>query len=271
MRLIQFDSRQGPRAGLVDDSDQVFDLGSAGSLAVAPILEGRLPDGRPGPDLNELQFLPPLFGSRRIFAVGYNYRTHAGELDTKVPEWPNFFIRTPESLVGHKAVLEYPHGFASYDYEGELALVIGKPGRNIPEPDALAHVLGYSCFLDGSVREIQAHSLAAGKNFERSGAMGPWIMPASRLPADPTFKLKTAISGVIRQEGSSADMVFPVAHIVHALSLVTTLMPGDVISTGTPSRVGVSFDPPRFLNPGDEVRVTVDAIGTLHNRVSEHR
>ena len=271
MRLIQFATRHGAHAGVVDDGDQVFDLGPAASLAVEPIMAGDVPDGRPGPALSELVYMPPLFGSRRVFAVGYNYRVHAQELATKLPEWPNFFIRTPESLVGHEAVLEYPHGFASYDYEGELAVIIGAPGRNIPQADALAHVLGYSCFVDGSVREIQTHSLAAGKNFERSGAMGPWIMPASRLPAEPTFALKTDISGVVRQEGSSTDMVFSIARIIHSLSLVTTLLPGDVISTGTPSGVGMSFDPPRFLQPGDEVKVTVDKIGTLHNRVSAHR
>jgi 5-carboxymethyl-2-hydroxymuconate isomerase len=271
MRLIRFNTQRGPRAGYIDDGDQVFDLGAPENLALTPMMVGDIPEGRPGPSLDELEFLPPLFGSRRIFAVGYNYRDHAAEFDQKVPEWPNFFIRTPESLVGHEAVLEYPHGYASYDYEGEFALVIGSPGREVPEEDALSHVLGYSCFLDGSVREIQTHSLAAGKNFECSGAMGPWIMPASRLPARPEFSLKTDISGVVRQEARSDQMVFSVAQIIHALSLVTTLLPGDVISTGTPSRVGVSFDPPRFLQPGDEVKVTVDAVGTLRNRVSAHR
>ena len=271
MRLLQYESKDGPRAGAIDDDGRVQDLGPAAALELTPLMTGEIPSGEPGPSLDQITYLPPLFGSRRVFAVGHNYRAHAAELATKVPEWPNFFIRTPESLIGHDAVLDFPHGYASYDYEGELAVVIGFGGRAIPAADALSHVLGYTCCMDGSVREIQAHSLAAGKNFERSGAMGPWIMPASRLPGHPTMELTTAISGIARQEASSKDMVFSVADIIHALSLVTTLLPGDVISTGTPSRTGVSFDPPRFLQPGDEITVTVDAVGTLRNRVSEHR
>ncbi len=271
MRIIQYQGDDGARAGWVDGHDRTHDLGLADRLSIERLVAGEVAASAPGPHLSELILLPPLFGSRRVFAVGRNYSDHAAEMGGSVPEWPNFFMRTPQSLVGHGSPLEYPHGFSSYDYEGELAVVIGLPGRAIPAERSLGHLLGYACFMDGSVREIQKHSLVAGKNFDRSGAVGPWIVTADELPATPSFSLKTGIGGSNRQQASTAEMVFSLAELIHALSLVTELLPGDVIATGTPSHVGASFDPPRFLQPGDEVTVTIGGIGTLRNIVAGPR
>ena len=267
-RLICFRSADGARAAWVDDEDNVHDLGPAGTFGVENLVPD-LPAARSsGAPLGDLDLLPPLLGSRRIFAVGYNYRDHAAELATPVPDWPNFFIRHPESLVGHDAEVVKPDAYASYDYEGELAVVIGTGGRDIPEAEALQHVFGYACFLDGSVREIQKHSLAAGKNFDRSGAMGPWIVPATAVSADEPFAVRTTVNGEVRQQATSADMVFSIPHLIHVLSRVTELKPGDVLSTGTPAGAGQSFDPPRYLRVGDTVEVAISGIGLLRATVA---
>jgi 2-keto-4-pentenoate hydratase/2-oxohepta-3-ene-1,7-dioic acid hydratase in catechol pathway len=267
-RLICYQHAAGPQAAWVDAVDRVYELGPASELAIERLQPGEVALPKPGPELGALQLLPPLFGSRRVFAVGYNYRDHAAELTTPVPEWPNLFIRQPQSLVGHDAQVIKPAAYASYDYEGELAVVIGAGGRAIPQAECLQHVFGYTCLLDGSVREIQKHSLAAGKNFDRSGAMGPWIVPAGALAAEEPFRLRTTVNDEVRQQASSADMVFSIAELIHALSLVTELLPGDVISTGTPAGVGMSFDPPRYLKVGDQVQVTIAGIGALRVTVA---
>ena len=267
-RLICYQQAAGPQAAWVDAAGHVYDLGPAAQLAVERIDPGEVPSRASGSELDDVQLLPPLFGSRRVFAVGYNYRDHAAELTTPVPEWPNLFIRHPQSLVGHDAQVIKPAAYASYDYEGELAVVIGTGGRDIPRADCLQHVFGYTCLLDGSVREIQKHSLAAGKNFDRSGAMGPWIVPAGALAAEETFRLRTTVNGEVRQEASSADMVFSISELIHTLSLVTELLPGDVISTGTPAGVGMSFDPPRYLKVEDQIEVTISGIGMLRATVA---
>ena len=260
--IIRHAGAAGARAAWLDPAGAVHDLGPAGDL---PALGGA---GGEVVAYDDIVFLPPLFGSRRVFAVGFNYRDHAAELTTPLPEWPNFFIRQPESLVGHAEPVVKPARYSSYDYEGELAVVIGTGGRGISAGDALQHVYGYTCFLDGSVREIQTHSLAAGKNFDRSGAAGPWIVPAAEL-ADGSFKVTTTINGEVRQQAPSRDMVFSIADLIHALSQVMELKSGDVISTGTPAGVGWSFDPPRYLKPGDEIDVTIEGVGSLRTRVVE--
>ena len=260
--IIRHGAASGPRAAWLDPAGAIHDLGPAADLPTLSDADG------PVVAQDEVVFLPPLFGSRRVFAVGYNYRDHAAELTTPLPEWPNFFIRQPQSLVGHDEPVVKPSRYPSYDYEGELAVVIAIGGRDISAADALKHVYGYTCFLDGSVRQIQTQSLAAGKNFDRSGAMGPWIVPAAEV-ADGSFRVTTTINGEVRQQAPSSDMVFSVADLIHALSQVMELKSGDVISTGTPAGVGWSFDPPRYLERGDEIDITIDGVGSLRTRVVE--
>jgi 2-keto-4-pentenoate hydratase/2-oxohepta-3-ene-1,7-dioic acid hydratase in catechol pathway len=160
-----------------------------------------------------------------------------------------------------------PAASDSYDYEGEIAIVIGRSGRNIARENALAHILGYSCFLDGSVRAYQRHSITAGKNFWHSGAMGPWIVTADGLPDVRSLKLETRIEGEVVQSTTADKMIFDVPTLIAYCSIWTQLNPGDVISTGTPAGVGAFRKPPRWLKAGETVEISVSGVGVLRNKI----
>ncbi len=221
--------------------------------------------------LDGLRLLPPVPDPARIICVGVNYADHAAESGRtgEQAHHPVLFSRFRSSLVGHGAPIERPGASSRYDYEGELAVVIGRRTRAIPVEEALEAVAGYSCFMDGTLRDYQRHTsqFLPGKNFDRSGAWGPWITTADEVGDPGTLELTTTVGGEVLQHASTADMIHDVAHIVAYCSEFTTLEPGDVIATGTPSGVGFARTPPRWLVPGDEVRVTIDRVGTLVNSV----
>lgn len=219
--------------------------------------------------LEALEFLPPLQGPGKVICLGLNYRDHADETGMEVAAFPTLFTRFSR-LVGHRAVLVKPWQSDQFDFEGELVAVIGAPGKDIPESRALDHVLGYSIFNDGSIRDYQFKTTQwiAGKNFDSTGAFGPWFVPATELPAGASgLAISTRLNGVTVQSANTRDMIFDVAKTVSLLSSMWTLEPGDVLVMGTPAGVGVSRNPPLFMTDGDLCEVEIEGIGLLSNPV----
>ena len=212
----------------------------------------------------------PIDPGARILCVGMNYRDHVSEIKHDVAAFPTIFTRTQDSLVAHDQPLVKTRISETYDFEGEIAVVMGRGGAHIAAADALGHVAGYTCFMDGSVREYQKHSLTAGKNFRHSGAMGPWVVPAASFGvADPA--LTTRLNGAIVQSAHASQMIFGVADTIAYISRWFDLRPGDVIATGTPGGVGSRREPPLWMKAEDRIQVEVEGIGILANTViDEH-
>jgi 2-keto-4-pentenoate hydratase/2-oxohepta-3-ene-1,7-dioic acid hydratase in catechol pathway len=222
----------------------------------------------PDHDLAGVRLLPPIPDPEKIICIGLNYRAHVGEGGGAVSQFPSLFTRFADTLVGDDEAIICPKVSSELDYECELALVIGKTGRHIPRDNALAHVAGYACFNDASVRDYQVrHSLAAGKNFFATGGFGPWLVTADEIANPGRLSLCTRLNGVEVQHGNTADLIFDIPAIIAYVSGFTPLNPGDVISTGTPEGVGFLRKPPLFLTPGDLVEVEVEGIGVLRNPV----
>lgn len=204
----------------------------------------------------------------KIICVGMNYRDHTKEIKADVAENPVLFTRPLDSLVAHSQPIIRPRVSETFDFEGELALVIGRKGRHLSAEDALSFVAGYSCFLDGSVREYQRHSLTAGKNFWHSGAMGPWITTTDETGHE-AVDLETRLNGETVQSASTSQMIFGIPTIIEYVSRFTLLRPGDIIATGTPGGVGSRRTPPLWMKAGDTVEVELGGIGRLQNRVED--
>jgi 2-keto-4-pentenoate hydratase/2-oxohepta-3-ene-1,7-dioic acid hydratase in catechol pathway len=222
--------------------------------------------------LKDVILRPPIPDPHKIICVGLNYRAHALEGGFELPAFPSVFMRASDTLVAHHEPLQKPLISDDFDYEGELAIVIGKAGRHITEENALEHVFGYTCFNDGSIRDVQLkQSLIAGKNFPKTGALGPWIVTANEIPDPSRLILATRINGRKVQHKGVDDMIFNVAQIISYISGWTRLEPGDVIATGTPEGVGFVRKPPLWLKVGDTVEVEISSIGTLVNPVASER
>lgn len=271
---IQIDGR--PRWGLVDGpalhplpADAPWaDLRAAlatGALAAAAELARRAP----ALPLEGLDFAPVIPLPGKILCVGINYLPHIREMGRGVPDFPVLFVRFPDSFTGHGHHLVRPAASTEYDYEGELAIVIGRPARHVPAARALDYVAGYTCLMDGSARDWQRHTsqFTAGKNFPRSGSMGPWLATVDEIPDPAALTLSTRINGEVMQQAPVADLCFDVPHIVEYCSRFCQLEPGDIISTGTPGGVGFARTPPRWLTPGDTIEVEISGIGVLRNGV----
>jgi 2-keto-4-pentenoate hydratase/2-oxohepta-3-ene-1,7-dioic acid hydratase in catechol pathway len=223
-----------------------------------------------------VRFLPVIPSPRKIICVGVNYLAHIREMGREPPAYPTLFVRYPDSLVGHGGVLRRPRESTHYDYEGELAIVIGRPARRVAAAEALASVAGYTCLLDGSVRDWQNHTtqFIPGKNFPATGSCGPWLVTTDEIPDPSRLHIETRINGQVMQSAPTSDLCFDVRRIVEYVSAFTPLSPGDVIATGTPSGVGFARKPPRWLVPGDVVEVSISGpggagIGTLRNVVAD--
>jgi 2-keto-4-pentenoate hydratase/2-oxohepta-3-ene-1,7-dioic acid hydratase in catechol pathway len=219
--------------------------------------------------LGEVSLLPPIGPHAKILCVGFNYATHATESGTEPPTHPTLFTRFPDSLVGHDAPILAPAESSSLDWEGEVAVVIGRPGRRIPAHVALDHVAGYTCFADHSVREWQLHSAqaTAGKNWASTGACGPWLVTPDEVGDAGDLKIRTLVNGAVVQDDTTTHLTFSVADLIAYISTFTALNVGDVIATGTPAGIGHRQDPPVYLTAGDVVQVEVSGIGTLRNPV----
>ncbi len=280
MRLMSFTLNGGEaRLGAVE-GDEVVDmtarLGPRLSSLVAVLQAGALGEvrealSRPGPPrraLAAVEWLEPIPLARRIFCVGANYpKEHPLGGRVAAPEHPSIFQKPAESLVPHGGALRAPAVSEQFDYEGELAVVVGRGGARIPEADALAHVAGYTCMNDGSVRDFQKHSVWAGKNFARSGGIGPWLATADEVGDPAGLTLVTRLNGAEVQRSGLDRMFFGVPRVLSYISAITPLLPGDVIATGSPEGSGAQRQPPRWLKPGDVVEVEIEKVGTLSNRV----
>ncbi|KRA55724.1 fumarylacetoacetate hydrolase family protein [Devosia sp. Root635] len=216
-----------------------------------------------------LTYLPVIPNPGKVICVGKNYAAHAAESGDKPASFPNLFARFTETLVGHHQPMILPRLSSDFDYEGELAIIIGKAGRHIPASEALGHIAGYTCFNDGSVRDYQfGHSLLAGKNFAATGAFGPVMVTADEVPDPQALQVLTRVNGELVQHGFTRDMIFDCAALLAYISGFVALAPGDVIATGTPEGVGFAQKPPRWLKPGDRVEVEIPGIGLLGNVIA---
>jgi 2-keto-4-pentenoate hydratase/2-oxohepta-3-ene-1,7-dioic acid hydratase in catechol pathway len=226
---------------------------------------------KPDHKLADVKFLPPIPDPEKILCAGINYRSHAAETGRDLPKQPSMFIRLANTLTGHDGELIRPSVSQSFDFEGELALVIGRPGRHIPVEQALDHVAGYTCFVDGSVRDYQKFSVTSGKNFPGTGALGPWIITSDEIPDPKRLMLVTRLNGQEVQRSSTDLLIYSVPQIIAFCSDFTPLAPGDIIATGTPEGVGHRRTPPLWMKPGDVLEVEISGIGTLRNRVVDER
>ena len=222
--------------------------------------------------LQDVKLLIPVAPAARILCVGINYRDRNEEYkDNSDPSsYPGLFFRTHDSFVGHGMPLVRPLESDKLDYEGEIAIILGEGGRRIPREKALAHIGALTCLNEGTVRDWTRHAkfnVTQGKNFDRSGAIGPWMVTADEFDGYDDLHLQTRVNGEVRQEDTTARLIFDFSYLISYVSTFMTLHRGDVISTGTPTGAGVRFDPPRWLVPGDRVEVEATGIGVLCNEV----
>jgi len=221
--------------------------------------------------LAEIRWLKPIPNPGKILCVGVNYPERAGEYkdNPDAPKYPSIFVRFPASLVAHEAPILRPPESKQLDYEGEVALVIGRRVRRVPKDEAVSSVAGYTICNEGTILDWLRHvkfNVTPGKNFEGTGSLGPWMVTADEIGANP-LRVITRVNGEIRQDDTTDRMIFPMAFLISYISRFCTLEPGDIIVTGTPTGAGARLDPPRYLVPGDVVDVEVSRIGTLRNRV----
>jgi 2-keto-4-pentenoate hydratase/2-oxohepta-3-ene-1,7-dioic acid hydratase in catechol pathway len=279
MKFASYDVSGRPLFGVVV-GEQVFDLNEVLASddlrmalrngALAAFVRSSKTESLPVRDLATLRLLPVLPHPGRLLCIGRNYADHAAEMKTPPPLHPSVFLRTPESLVAPGAPLIRPTVSEAFDFEGELAVIIGTAGRDIPMTRAMEHVFGYSCFNDGSVRDFQfEHSLTAGKNFDGTGSFGPYLVSADEVGDPRRLTLQTLVNGREMQHAQISDLLFNIPFLISYLSRVMKLEPGDVIATGTPSGAGFSRKPPVWLRPGDTVEVSISGVGVLRNSVAQ--
>ncbi|OZI43829.1 fumarylacetoacetate hydrolase family protein [Bordetella genomosp. 5] len=219
----------------------------------------------------DLAWLPPVESCSKILCVGLNYGKHVREAGRELPAHPSIFPRYADSFVGHGAAAWRPHVSERLDFEAELAVVIGRGGRHIAERDAMSHVGAYTCMAENSVRDFQKHSaqVTPGKNFERSGALGPWLVTADEIADPARLRVRSFLNGEPMQDGSVSDLIFSIPALIAYISSFTALAPGDVIATGTPEGVGATRLPPRFLRDGDVFEVDITGVGRLSHAVMD--
>jgi 2-keto-4-pentenoate hydratase/2-oxohepta-3-ene-1,7-dioic acid hydratase in catechol pathway len=282
MKLISYEYAGRESWGAVS-GDQVLDLAtSSGQATLAEFLaspafadrEQLASSAAPGPRLADVKRLPVIPRPEKIVCAVRNYMDHhqevlAAGMQRELAEFPPIFLRVWRSQVAHGQPIVRPTVSESLDWEGELAVVIGTGGRDIPEADAWDHVAGYSCYNDASVREWQFHAkqIASGKNFEGTGAFGPWLVTSDEVEPGRKLGIETRLNGEVVQSSDTGNMIFPIPRLINYASTIFTLVPGDVIVTGTPAGVGWSKKPPRFMKPGDVVEVEIEGIGVLSNPV----
>ncbi len=215
-------------------------------------------------DFSDLTFLPVIQNPEKILCVGMNYAEKRKEFDQHNPA-PTLFVRFADSQTGHGSPVIKPSRSVEFDYEGELAVIIGSAGGNISREDALSHVAGYSCYMDGSARDWQHTWFTAGKNWRQTGAFGPWMTTADEIPDPHSLAIRTWLNGNMVQEDNTRSMIHNVAELIEYISTFTTLHAGDVIITGSPGGVGKKRVPPLFMKPGDRIEVEIEKIGHLSN------
>lgn len=280
MKLVTFSSPGGPRVGALLD-DAVADLTAAG---VAPgmraLIEGG-PDAlqrardalarAPRLPASETTLLAPIPDPSKVLCSGINYRGHAAENpNAKMPDEPFFFAKLPSSVVGPDAAIPYPPRTRQLDYEVEFAAVIGRRLRRAREDEVMPAIFGYTLLNDVSARDVQFkdNQITLGKNFDGFAPIGPCIVTADALRRPDAVRLRTRLNGRTLQDGSTADWLFSLEHLIAALSQVMTLLPGDIVTTGTPAGVGLFQNPPVFMQPGDVIEIEAEGIGVLRNTIA---
>ena len=246
----------------------LFDVLRAGALGEVRTAAAAAPDIA----LPAVTLLRPVLFPEKILCIGVNYANRNEEYKdgSAQAKYPSMFFRTPGSFVGAGEPLVRPSVTQQFDYEGEIALVIGKEGRKIAKEKAHEHIAGYTLCNEGTAREWTRHAkfnVTQGKNFDASGSLGPWMVTADEVDFGKPLHLTTKVNGEIRQDDTTANLIFSFADLLAYITIFTTLKPGDVIVTGTPVGAGARFDPPRWLSAGDVVEVSVPEIGMLTNRV----
>lgn len=222
--------------------------------------------------IDAVTWLPPIPAPEKIICIGVNYPDRNAEYKdgSDAPKYPSMFLRTPRSFVGHNTPLVRPKASAQLDYEGELVLVIGKAGRHIPESAALEHIAAITLCNEGTIRDWVRHAkfnVTQGKNFDSTGSLGPWLVPYVNETQIADVRLTTRVNGETRQDDRTSRLIFGFRYLINYISTFTTLVPGDVIVTGTPTGAGARFDPPRYLKPGDLIEVEAENVGVLGNSV----
>jgi len=280
MRIVHFETRGVP--GIAADEGSGWhgltqrDSGFPGTLPEliaqgADLLRaGRGLGQSPAIDLSTVRFLPPMPVPPKILCVGLNYDDHLEESGLKKPAYPEIFARFATSLIAHQEPIRRPRESTALDYEAELAVVIGKPGRRISREQALEHVAGYSLFNDATVRDFQLRTpqWTMGKNFDGTGSFGPWLVtPDSVPPGARGLRIQGRLNGRVMQDARTDQLIFSVPALIEMISVAISLERGDVIITGTPGGVGAARKPPVFMKPGDIFEVEIEGIGVLTNPV----
>ena len=276
MRIVSF-RRDGKISYGLLEGDEIADLpGLDPQLPPAlndalPTLRGYVPPAgtRKTVSRSDVTLLPVIPSPQKIICIGVNYADHAAETGQAPPPYPTVFAKFANTLAASGDPIVLPSASTMPDYEGELAVVIGRPGRQITEQDALDYVAGYTAFNDVSARDFQGHTSqwTMGKSPDTFGPLGLALLTADEIPDPQKLELRTTVNGEVLQQASTADMVFTVRQLIAYLSQTMTLLPGDVIATGTPSGIGAARTPPRFLRPGDTVVISIDDVTELANPV----
>ena len=280
MRLATFKTAQGPSYGIVTGKgivdlkryigNQYPDLKSliAGNgFAEAAKHLSESPDYKE----SDVTWLPVIPNPDKIVCVGLNYQDHVVETGRDNTEQPAIFLRVAESQVGHRQPIIRPRESKNLDYEAEIAVIIGKAGRRISQQNSWSHIAGYSCYNDGSVRDFQRHTSQwhPGKNFVATGPFGPWMVTADEIPPNTRMTLSCRLNGEQMQRATTEQMIFKIPKIIEYVSTWTTLLPGDVLVTGTPGGVGARRNPPLWMKPGDKVEIEIDKVGILENGIAD--
>jgi 2-keto-4-pentenoate hydratase/2-oxohepta-3-ene-1,7-dioic acid hydratase in catechol pathway len=280
MKLASFHHDGVSSWGVVVDDSSIADTGSV-LRASYPDLKSAISSAShqelvaaaaraPRLPLSSIDWLPVIPNPARIFCIGVNYDSHRREMGRDEVPYPTIFTRWPSSQIGHLQNLVLPRVSTSLDFEGELAVIIGKGGRYISAESAFDHVAGYSCYHDGSVRDWQRHTtqFTPGKNFPGTGGFGPWLVTRDEIVDGESLRLKTTLNGQVVQDATTDMMINTIPQIIAYCSSFTPLEPGDVIATGTPGGVGAARQPPLFMKPGDVAVIEIEKIGKLVNTVA---
>lgn len=220
--------------------------------------------------LEEIEHLPPVTRPQKILAIGANYRAHCAESGMPIPQKPIVFVKVTSALIAHGDTILYPSITQELDYEGELAVVIGKQAKNVSEYEAMRYVAGYTIMNDVSARDLQRTEgqWSRAKGCDTFAPCGPWLVTSDEIADPHRLAIETRVNGEVRQQATTADMIFPIPALIAHITAGITLLPGDIITTGTPAGVGVYRQPKGLLQPGDEVTIRIEGIGELRNRVS---
>jgi 2-keto-4-pentenoate hydratase/2-oxohepta-3-ene-1,7-dioic acid hydratase in catechol pathway len=278
MRWLTFATGTGPSFGYVtSDGEGVVDVGARGVFSdlkaaiAADALAATAAELGDEADvaLADIDYLPTVPNPDKILCVGLNYKAHQEETGRGGEDQPTIFVRFAGAQMGHEQPMVRPHESETLDFEGEIALIIGRAGRRISEADALSHVAGFGIYNDGSVREYQRHTsqFTPGKNFHATGGFGPWMMTPDEIGDLDAMEITTRLNGEVMQNATADLLVFGFARLIAFCSTFIELLPGDVIVTGTPGGVGAARKPPVFMDEGDVIEVEVKPIGTLRNHV----